>query len=86
MARASRGAWVRFNVVRTDRRGRFRTRYRFQQPGAAVFRFRALSLSEAAYPVPRGRLEHREGAQGLREPETGLEPVTTALQERCSTS
>ena len=54
MARASRGAWVRFNVVRTDRRGRFRTRYRFQQPGAAVFRFRALSLSEAAYPYLAG--------------------------------
>jgi hypothetical protein len=54
MARASRGAWVRFNVVRTDRGGRFRTRYRFQQPGAAVFRFRALSLSEAAYPYLAG--------------------------------
>ncbi len=54
MARASRGAWVRFNVVRTDRRGRFRARYRFQQPGAAVFRFRALSLSEAAYPYLAG--------------------------------
>ena len=47
MARASRGAWVRFNVVRTDGRGRFRARYRFQQPGAALYRFRALSLSEA---------------------------------------
>jgi hypothetical protein len=54
MARSSRGAWVRFNVVRTDRRGRFRARYRFQQPGAAVFRFRALSLSEAAYPYLAG--------------------------------
>ena len=86
MARASRGAWVRFNVVRTDRRGRFRTRYRFQQPGAALFRFRALSLSEAAYPYLAGGSNIVEGAQGLREPETGLEPVTTALQERCSTS
>jgi hypothetical protein len=54
MARASRGAWVRFNVVRTDRRGRFRTTYRFQQPGAALYRFRALSLSEAAYPYLAG--------------------------------
>jgi hypothetical protein len=54
MARASRGAWVRFNVVRTDRRGRFRARYRFQQPGAALYRFRALSLSEAAYPYLAG--------------------------------
>ncbi|HEX5922342.1 MAG TPA: hypothetical protein VFY45_00815 [Baekduia sp.] len=54
MARASRGAWVRFNVVRTDLRGRFRTTYRFQQPGAALYRFRALSLSEAAYPYLAG--------------------------------
>jgi hypothetical protein len=54
MARASRGAWVRFNVVRTDRRGRFRAVYRFRQPGAALYRFRALSLSEAAYPYLAG--------------------------------
>jgi hypothetical protein len=40
--------------VRTDGAGRFRSRYRFQQPGAAVFRFRALSLSEAAYPYLAG--------------------------------
>jgi hypothetical protein len=54
MARASRGAWVRFNVVRTDRRGHFRAVYRFQQSGAALYRFRALSLSEAAYPYLAG--------------------------------
>jgi hypothetical protein len=54
MARASRGAWVRFNVVRTDGRGRFHTRYRFQQPGSARYRFRALSLAEAAYPYLAG--------------------------------
>jgi hypothetical protein len=54
MARASRGAWVRFNVVRTDGRGRFRSVYRFRQPGAALYRFRALSLSEAAYPYLAG--------------------------------
>jgi hypothetical protein len=54
MARASKGGWVRFNVVRTDGGGRFRTRYRFQQPGATVYRFRALSLSEAAYPYLAG--------------------------------
>jgi hypothetical protein len=54
MARASRGAWVRFNVIRTDRQGRFRTTYRFQQPGAATYRFRALSLAEAAYPYAAG--------------------------------
>jgi hypothetical protein len=54
IARASRGAWVRFNVVRSDRRGRFRATYRFQQPGAASYRFRALSLAEAAYPYLAG--------------------------------
>jgi hypothetical protein len=54
MARASRGAWVRFNVVRSGRSGRFRATYRFQQPGAARFRFRALSLAEAAYPYLAG--------------------------------
>jgi hypothetical protein len=54
MARASRGAWVRFNVVRTDRGGRFRAIYRFRQPGVALYRFRALSLSEAAYPYLAG--------------------------------
>jgi hypothetical protein len=54
MARASRGGWVRFNVVRTDGRGLFRALYRFQQPGAALYRFRALSLSEAAYPYLAG--------------------------------
>jgi hypothetical protein len=54
LARASRGGWVRFNVVRTDGGGRFRTVYRFRQAGATVYRFRALSLSEAAYPYLAG--------------------------------
>jgi hypothetical protein len=54
LARASRGGWVRFNVVRTDGGGRFRTDYRFRQAGAALYRFRALSLSEAAYPYLAG--------------------------------
>jgi hypothetical protein len=54
MARASHGGWVRFNVIRTDRAGRFHATYRFQQPGAAAYRFRALSLAEAAYPYAAG--------------------------------
>lgn len=54
LARASRGGWVRFNVVRTDGGGRFRTIYRFRQAGATLYRFRALSLSEAAYPYLAG--------------------------------
>jgi hypothetical protein len=54
MARASRGSWVRFNVVRSGREGRFHATYRFQQPGTARYRFRALSLAEAAYPYLAG--------------------------------
>jgi hypothetical protein len=54
VARASRGGWVRFNVIRTERDGRFHTTYRFQQSGAATYRFRALSLAEAAYPYVAG--------------------------------
>jgi hypothetical protein len=54
MARASQGGWVRFNVVRTGAGGRFRALYRFRQAGAAAYRFRALSLSEAAYPYLAG--------------------------------
>jgi hypothetical protein len=54
MAHASRGAWVRFNVVRSGRNGRFHATYRFQQPGTARYRFRALSLAEAAYPYLAG--------------------------------
>jgi hypothetical protein len=54
MARASRGGWVRFNVVRSGKGGRFTATYRFQQPGAARYRFRALSLAEAAYPYLAG--------------------------------
>jgi hypothetical protein len=49
MARPRRGAWVRLNVVRTRREGQFHATYRFQQPGVARYRFRALSLAEAAY-------------------------------------
>ncbi len=54
MVRGRTGPWLRFNVVRTDRRGRFRAAYRFKQPGAARYRFRALSLAEAAYPYLAG--------------------------------
>ena len=55
LARASRGGWVRFNVVRTDGGGRFRHHLPLP-PGRRrrVYRFRALSLSEAAYPYLAG--------------------------------
>ena len=54
MARASRGAWVRFNVVRTDAAGASAPVYRFRSPVRRCYRFRALSLSEAAYPYLAG--------------------------------
>jgi hypothetical protein len=54
VARAAHGGWVRFNVIRTDGSGRFHTTYRFQQSGPATYRFRALSLAEAAYPYVAG--------------------------------
>ena len=52
--RGQTGGWLRFDVVRTDSRGRFSLGYRFKQPGAARYRFRALSLAEAAYPYLAG--------------------------------
>lgn len=54
VARARRGPWLRFNVIRTGTHGRFRATYRFQQPGAVQYRFRALSRAEAAYPYLAG--------------------------------
>lgn len=54
VARARGGPWLRFNVVRTGTHGRFRATYRFQQPGAVRYRFRALSRAEAAYPYLAG--------------------------------
>lgn len=54
VARARRGPWLRFNVIRTGTAGRFRATYRFQQPGAVAYRFRALSRAEAAYPYLAG--------------------------------
>jgi hypothetical protein len=52
--RGQTGGWLRFDVVRTDSRGRFTLTYRFKQPGTARYRFRALSLAEAAYPYLAG--------------------------------
>jgi hypothetical protein len=52
--RGQTGGWLRFDVVRTDSHGRFSLGYRFKQPGTARYRFRALSLAEAAYPYLAG--------------------------------
>ena len=54
MARASRGAWVRFNVVRTDARGGSDRSTASASRARRCYRFRALSLTEAAYPYLAG--------------------------------
>jgi hypothetical protein len=53
-ARSGGGTWIKFNVVRSDRAGRFRTSYRFRFPGPARYQFRAVSEAEGDYPYAAG--------------------------------
>jgi hypothetical protein len=53
-ARAPGGPWLEFDVVHSDRRGRFHAGYRFKFPGPADYQFRALSEQEADYPFATG--------------------------------
>ena len=53
-ARSGGGAWIKFNVVRSDRAGRFRASYRFRFPGPARYQFRAVSEAEGDYPYAAG--------------------------------
>jgi hypothetical protein len=53
-ARSGGRSWIKFNVVRTDRRGRYRSSYRFKFPGPATYRFRVVSEPEADYPYAAG--------------------------------
>jgi hypothetical protein len=53
-ARSGRGPWIEFHVIRTDRRGRFSSSYRFKFPGPAVYQFRVLCEQEADYPYASG--------------------------------
>ena len=52
--RAGHGRWQTFDVVRTDRRGRFHARYRFRTGASGSYAFRAVSRFEAAYPYIAG--------------------------------
>jgi hypothetical protein len=52
--RAGHGRWQNIDVVRTDRRGRFRSRYRFRTGSRGTYSFRAVSRFEAAYPYIAG--------------------------------
>ena len=53
-ARSPGSAWIDFRVIRTDRRGRFHSTYRFRFAGPASYQFRALSKYEVAFPFISG--------------------------------
>jgi hypothetical protein len=52
--RAGHARWQVFDVVRTDRRGRFHGRYRFRTGATGTYAFRAVSRFESAYPYIAG--------------------------------
>jgi len=53
-ARSAGGPWIKFDVVRTDRRGRYRASYRFRFPGPARYQFRVVAEPEGDYPYAAG--------------------------------
>ncbi|HUB73909.1 MAG TPA: hypothetical protein VL979_07730 [Solirubrobacteraceae bacterium] len=53
-ARSPGGAWLEFDVIRSDARGRFHAGYRFKFPGPAAYQFRVLCEAEADYPFATG--------------------------------
>ncbi|HLH13275.1 MAG TPA: carboxypeptidase-like regulatory domain-containing protein [Solirubrobacteraceae bacterium] len=53
-ARSPGGAWLEFDVLRSDAHGAFSASYRFKFPGPAVYQFRVLCQAEADYPFARG--------------------------------
>lgn len=53
-ARAPGVGWRTFQVLSTDRHGRYRASYRFRLPGPITYRFRAVSRQEADFPFARG--------------------------------
>jgi hypothetical protein len=53
-ARSPGGAWLEFDVIRTDSRGRYHASYRFKFPGPASYQFRVLCEAEADYPFATG--------------------------------
>jgi hypothetical protein len=56
-ARSPGGAWLEFDVVRSDARGRYHAGYRFKFPGPAQYQFRVLCQAEADYPFATGASE-----------------------------
>jgi hypothetical protein len=53
-AQSPGGPWIKFDVVRSNRAGRYRASYRFRFPGPANYRFRVVSEAEADYPFAAG--------------------------------
>ena len=53
-ARSPGSAWLEFDVIRSDARGRFHASYRFKFPGPAEYQFRVLSEPESDYPFAAG--------------------------------
>jgi hypothetical protein len=53
-ARSPGGAWLEFDVVRSDARGVYRASYRFKFPGPANYQFRVVCEAEADYPFATG--------------------------------
>jgi hypothetical protein len=53
-ARSPGGRWIEFDVVKTNRKGRYRDSYRFKFPGPVDYRFRAVSEGAADYPYATG--------------------------------
>jgi hypothetical protein len=53
-ARSPGGPWIEFDVVKTNRKGRYRDSYRFKFPGPVDYRFRAVSEGEDDYPYATG--------------------------------
>jgi hypothetical protein len=53
-ARSPGGAWLEFDVIRSDARGRFHASYRFKFPGPADYQFRVLCEAESDYPFATG--------------------------------
>jgi hypothetical protein len=51
---SSGGAWIQFDTITTDAKGRYHATYRFRFPGPASYRFRVYSPHEADFPFRGG--------------------------------
>jgi hypothetical protein len=53
-ARSGREAWIPFETIRTDAKGRYRASYRFKLSGPITYQFKVLSRYEADFPFLDG--------------------------------